>query len=1206
MPKFPPKTKVCQKSTLRSQRIETFGRNQSCLFHISIAMDIQQIADQLDIEDEEISDLLSALAIQAYTRYKSSGNGRDIDFAIQSARLIVRATPNGHPDRAGRLDDLGAMLGSRYDRTGEIGDLEEALAMAKLAVAAATEGHSDHAVFLNNLGVLLAHQYKRTGDMAHLEEAITAARRAVVSTHEDRAARLDNLGGMLGSRFERSGDITDLEQAIAMARQAVALTPEGHPDRATFLNNLGNRLQVRYKQRGKLADLKEAISVARQAVMLTPEGHPSRAGWLNNLGNSLANQYEQTGELADLDQAIAMARQVEALAPQDYPYRPVYLNNLGCKLARRFDRTGDMADIQDAISATREAVARTTEDHPNRAAYLNNLGTQLETWHNWTGRKGDLEEAITAARQAIASLPENHADRAAKLNNLGNRLQVLYDRKGDMADLEEAISVARQAVALTPEGHLDRATRFKCLGTVLGLRYERRGEMADLDEAITVARQALALMPEDHPARAAKLDNLGTQLSRRYKRTGKMADLEEAISMTRQAVVSTPEDHPFRTGVLNNLGCIIGSWYERTGKMADLEQAIKMARQAVASTPEGHPDRATFLNNLGIRLNSLYDRTGDMADLEETISVARQAVASTPEGQPDHATFLTNLGVVLAHRYERTEETADIDEALICLRLAWSCQTAIPFHRIKAAARCLKLLAIQHKTEVGASLGRDIIDLLPTVNTRLLERSDQQFVMATFAGVASELCAFLLESGQPEDALQYLEKGRAVILSQLVDSRSDVSDLAKQHPDLARRYQRLLDEVNTPVRRLEPGHLKTQALERRLEALAELDACIWEIRTVPGCERFLLGQTIVEMQQCAVGGGIVVVNITDLRSDAIVVFPSAIKAMKLPRLSASEAKAWLSKKWTGRRSEHRQKNAEYSKYLSWIWDVCVEQILEEIHAVQYVSEHGPPRIWWIGTGLANSMPFHAAGTHSVESANNAYSMAISSYAPSIKALAYAQNRAKRTASTQGSLLMAIMPTTPGLRDLPGVMLEKDKVLQVVDGHLPTDSLDNPSVNQIIDGLQRCSIAHFACHGSTDHSDPSNSGLILQKSDGSEAAREDRLTVHMMSELSLAHARLAYLSACSTAENKVAQLADEVIHVVSGFQVAGFPHTIGCLWPSVDRVCVEVAKLFYVSLLRDSGWSDRDVASALREAVMAVRITDPRTPLNWAQFVHYGA
>jgi CHAT domain-containing protein len=153
-----------------------------------------------------------------------------------------------------------------------------------------------------------------------------------------------------------------------------------------------------------------------------------------------------------------------------------------------------------------------------------------------------------------------------------------------------------------------------------------------------------------------------------------------------------------------------------------------------------------------------------------------------------------------------------------------------------------------------------------------------------------------------------------------------------------------------------------------------------------------------------------------------------------------------------------------------------------------------------------------------------------------------------------------MSTTPGHRPLQYVEDEKNEVLDAVRHHLPTEHLSRPSADQVIQRLQQCCITHFACHGSTDLSDPSNSGLILQKFEGSELAK-DELTVHRISELRLPNAQIAYLSACSTAKNSVPRLTDEVIHVVSGFLVAGFPHVVGCLWPSADRVCVEVAKGF---------------------------------------------
>jgi CHAT domain-containing protein len=81
-------------------------------------------------------------------------------------------------------------------------------------------------------------------------------------------------------------------------------------------------------------------------------------------------------------------------------------------------------------------------------------------------------------------------------------------------------------------------------------------------------------------------------------------------------------------------------------------------------------------------------------------------------------------------------------------------------------------------------------------------------------------------------------------------------------------------------------------------------------------------------------------------------------------------------------------------------------------------------------------------------------------------------------------------------------------------------------------------------------------------------------------------------------------------VVSGFQVAGFRHVVGCLWPSSDSVCVEVAHSFYSELGRDgaAGYQDRSVAVALHKAVVKVYESREyaKRPLRWAQYVHSGA
>jgi hypothetical protein len=355
-------------------------------------------------------------------------------------------------------------------------------------------------------------------------------------------------------------------------------------------------------------------------------------------------------------------------------------------------------------------------------------------------------------------------------------------------------------------------------------------------------------------------------------------------------------------------------------------------------------------------------------------------------------------------------------------------------------------------------------------------------------------------------------------------------------------------------------------------------------------------------------GNIITVNVSKLRSDAIIISSGSIKTLALPKLSASTAKRWISNDWRGGRSERATKNKQYREYLRWLWDGAVKNIIAAIGLLENAPTGCLQRVWWIGSGLASSMPFHAAGIHAPGSRENAFCYVISPYAPSIKALNHSRSRSYDRYETQLRILVATMLVTPGLKSLSGINREREDIAQVPKDYATIEEIEQPGAEEVTQRLKECNIAHFACHGRTDSTDPSNSGLIFARRDESGNLVQDPLTMHEVSQTNLQHARLAYLSACSTAENKASRLADEAIHVVAGFQVAGFPHVIGCLWLSLDRVCVDIAHDFYLSLTEHGrlDLGSRAIAEALHRSTLAVVAREWKRPLDWAQFVHFGA
>jgi tetratricopeptide (TPR) repeat protein len=928
-----------------------------------------------------------------------------------------------------------------------------------------------------------------------------------------------------------------------------------------WLDNLGKRLSDRYTRIGKTEDLEEAISHARRAVEITPQDHPNLAIWLNNLGNMLSYQYARTDKTEDLEEAISHARRAVEITPQNHPALARRLNNLGNMLSERCARTSKTEDLEEAISYSRRAVEITPQDHPDLAGRLNNLGNMLKDRYARTGKTEDLEEAISRAQRAFEIIPKDHPDLAMWLNNLSVKLSARYARTGMTEDLEEAISHARRAVEVTPQDHPDLAGRLNNLSVKLSTRYARTGKTEDLEAAISHARRAVEITPQDHPDLAGQLNNLGNMLSYQYARTGKTGDLEEAISHTQRAVDITPQDHPALAGRLNNLSVKLSDRYAWTSKTEDLEEAISHVRRAVEITPQNHPDLAMWLNNLGNRLSAKDRKT-----------------------------------------------------ALDCYLSACDSTTAVPLHRIKAARQAIQLLVEQDDVQKASEVAEKAVKLLPLVCSRYLSRNDQQHAVSQTAGLAADACSLSLRADDDSNrALEYLEQGRGLIIGYLIDGRGDVSELRKVSREKADEFERLRYKAFMPIGTDKPPEVLRQLIREREAAATDLQNCLRDIRgleKLPNHDRFLLPPSSDDLKSCATDGPIVIVNVTNISSDALIVTTSEINRVQLPKLDRLEMDTYRS--WSLARGATRDgkpvgiltDDEKIRGFLNRLWSSCVQLVLERLSICEPPSGSGLPRIWWIGTGLASSLPFHAAGDHSNGSVANTLSCAISSYTPTIKALRHAREKA-RVNIDKHSILLVTMAKTPGGRDLPGVEAEEKDISSVVKDPHSVLPLKQPSADTVLDRLKDFSIAHFACHGSADLTDPSNSFLALQ---GNSDSDPDKLTVQMISDANLGQAWLAYLSACSTAEIKVSDLADEVLHLATSFQVAGFGHVVASMWPSNDAICAQVARLFYQDLLTKGGieCGNRAVPAALHAAVAEVRSQNLERPYLWAQYIHSGA
>lgn len=469
-----------------------------------------------------------------------------------------------------------------------------------------------------------------------------------------------------------------------------------------------------------------------------------------------------------------------------------------------------------------------------------------------------------------------------------------------------------------------------------------------------------------------------------------------------------------------------------------------------------------------------------------------------------------------------------------------------------------------------------VAGLIPQLTVRSLRNSDRQEILSRVAGFASDAAAAALHIGKkPFIALKFLERGRGVLATSLEDIRADIVTLEEKYPELANRFASLgeqlgeSDQGNYLRKPEEPTW--TRPANRRYEMGNDFDNLIAEIREKPEFNDFLNPPNELDTRQAAAHGPIVFLNTSELRCDAILIETHQIRSVPLQDLHLQDIRATLS-----------NGILNSPQVLEWLWHCIADPILRALGFTQRPSENKWPRVWWIPTGLLTKFPIHAAGIYKHGCSDRVLDRVISSYNSSVKAIVTGRRRPVSAFTPHQALLVA-MEHTPGSSHLPFAPRETAAVRDLF--RIMSVKPLEPGCNKkdILSHLLQCEIFHFAGHGCTDRHDPSKSHLVL------EDGQTNPLTVANLLEINLRkHSPfLAYLSACGTGQIHSSRFIDESIHLISGFQLAGFRHVIGTLWEVEDMLCVEMAKMTYEGM-RDSGMSDESVAWGLHKAAKVLR------------------
>lgn len=902
------------------------------------------------------------------------------------------------------------------------------------------------------------------------------------------------LADALLHRYDLTGDRSSLQEAVALLRTALAAHPA---DESTLHLLLAGALIRRFQSDGERAGLEETIGLARHALSrLVPES-PDLSGHLTNLAVALAARYQVMGLPTDLDEAIGALSRAVDLLPTHHPDAARIIANLAGLLETRARRSGNHRDLDEAIRMLDTAVAIGADEGPWLATVLAGLGKALCTRFRVLGRRGDLDRAVPLHRRA-AALAGAGPMSPLLVAHLSDALRLRYLTSGAISDLQEAITVAREALALV-SGEERTVITVRLAGTLQSL-FEATGDLESLNEAIHRLRQAVAELPE-LPRQGDALSSLSAVLLLRHQATAALEDLDEAVYLGSRTVALFSEDDPAFPRATANLAVALLARHQLQGNQEDLGAAAELADRAVAASHR----EAEVLSVASAVHAARHQSLGMTVDFDMALSLWKHIV------DDDAAPLSVRL------------DAAEAASALAIYRSQW--ERALAF-----AEKCLVLLALDLPTRGYLALGPDHVE--------------------RYAGVAHDGAACALMLGRPERAVELLEQARSSQWSRLLDLRTDLSRLQQAAPALAERLALIRAQLDAPTGQDDDwpsdiGHELSGSWVRTIAA----------VRAIPGFSSFLAPWSFAELANASAGGPVVVVNISRVRSDALIIERQDVRVVSLPdadpetmRLLAAEYAASRDMAG-GSRARFPSSTAELLRLL---WSLIVRPVMDHLvprHAVR-------PRVWWCPTKVLAGLPLHAARDND----SNALDLVCSSYTPSLRILVEA--RARSVVSTTGSpdeRTLIVADPRPGPAPLAPLAAAREEALMVQQSMTDTTLVAEHEATRrtVLALLAEHRSLHFTGHGLADPSHPANSGLVL--ADG-------LLTVAELARLRRPPAALAFLSACFSGSSGFAS-RDEAWSPAVALHIAGFRDVIGVADVVTDREAAELARVCYEQLAR---------------------------------------
>jgi hypothetical protein len=1023
-----------------------------------------------------------------------------------------------------------------------------------------------------------------------------------------------------------------VEKEISETHHLVASSHRSDPHRPTRLLRLAELRTMRNKLSPNMADLDKSITHLTEATLL-PFQFPFQSSHyvvhvFFELAKVLLSRFHSYRRFEDVKYSIEYFRflrvnfhplQVEASnIPRGHLTSLLVLALAGNSRLRSWDMIQDL----EMVALFRELLSSDASE----SSYFNDA---IVGFSRAIGHAFSLEDVKLPPEQVIQVLRE--AETIIPYSEVSYALAICLTQRFLTAhvinDYEDAIAIADRIVAAHHPGDGLTPVQRGATNLIQALVVSRSNSYSSpeyLEDAIHRFRSLLSLpsLPDQKRTSLARILDAYVQRRSSYYDVSGNSTFSHMYFFYQSRATDQPdsvrEDGPIPQMLekVDRLKEILAKI--KSGEIMDVEAAVQRGRTLL---PSHSSDRLTVLpaSTLAQIFFHAHRRTKRLDYLNEAIIAYRDLrKLSAPKRLHFEAGFgliesmFTHCDFLHAQDFEEAwqlfPEVANDGSGEVFIRFRVSCHWAL-------IARQRVHPSVSTAYETAMALMQETLVFSPTLQIQHFRLSRS---LGEVGALPSDYASYQIETGQIKQAIVTLERGRALLWSEMRGLRTSTDQLHAADPVLTEGFadiNRRLEAVTMSVAQsesVEGGDSGTgtgrpegmdsigRLVSEKWRLLEERETLISQIQSFPGFEGFLKPPSFDVLNSAAAHGPVIIINQYQFRSYIIILLkhspPSVIFTPSNFHDRANQLKDELLRVRKEKGLDSEDYDLTLAHVLADLYELVGKLVIERLRQLRVPEKS---RIWWCPTDAFCSLPLHAMGPIPSDDRDDVYFMDlyIPSYTPTLSALVESRKPGSPTKMVdKPSLLLVAQPET-----LPGAWGEIN-VLEGVGSPVTTLVSEKATPTTVAASLKNHQFVHFVCHGLLEPGKPFDASFDLHGG---------RLTLLKIVQSQLPAAEFAFLSACHTAELTEDSVADEGLHLAAAMQFCGFRSVIGTMWAMADTDGADLSRHFYKYIFSDSAgrrgvpYHERS-ARSLQIAVKKLRRKRGMTLERWVNFVHYGA